>query len=58
MQIVDLPPANEGLIEQVGLIMVAAFRESAPTWCPDLAAGLVEVRVVCTRQNQPDSFSR
>lgn len=44
MQIVDLHPSDERLIQQVAEMLVAAFAEFAPDAWPDLPSALDEVR--------------
>lgn len=44
MQILDLNPTDERLIQQVAEMLVAAFAESAPDAWPDLPSALEEVR--------------
>jgi aminoglycoside 6'-N-acetyltransferase I len=44
MQIVDLSPDDEQLIQQVATLLVDGFREHAPEAWPTLESGLAEVR--------------
>lgn len=54
MKIIDLRSDNEGLIQQVATMLVAAFKEMAPDAWPDLEAALEEVR----ESFGPERFSR
>jgi aminoglycoside 6'-N-acetyltransferase I len=44
MQINDLTPADDALVQQVAAILVAAFREHWPDAWPDMASAVEEVR--------------
>jgi aminoglycoside 6'-N-acetyltransferase I len=44
MRIVDLDPDDEQSLSGVAAMLVEAFRENWPGWCPDLESGLETVR--------------
>ncbi|MBI1879087.1 MAG: GNAT family N-acetyltransferase [Chloroflexi bacterium] len=54
MQIIDLQPDNEQLIQQVAAMLVEAFKEQAPDAWPNTEAALQEVR----ESFGPDRLSR
>jgi aminoglycoside 6'-N-acetyltransferase I len=44
MQIIDLDPNDEALVQQCAALLVEGFRETAPSAWPDLPSALEEVR--------------